>query len=221
MMQLRDREEAGRLLAAQLTRYAGRDDVIVLALPRGGVPVGFEIACHLHAPLDVFLVRKLGFPGFEELAMGAIASGGIRVLNEQVVRQYHVSDDIIDRVAEREQRELERREKLYRRQGPGLRLKDQIVIAVDDGLATGSTMSAAIKALKQREPRRIVAAVPVAPPGVHELLHDADEVACLMTPEPFGSVGSFYRYFNQTSDAEVQQLLAESQDYRLPQAKCL
>jgi putative phosphoribosyl transferase len=204
-MLFRDRAEAGRLLADKLTRYANRSDVAVLALPRGGVPVAFEVARALHAPLDVFLVRKLGVPGYEELAMGAIATGGVRVLNQDVVRALGISDDVIQSVAIREQQELERRERTYRGNRPGLDVRGRIVILVDDGLATGSTMRAA---LRRQEPARIIVAVPVgASETCHELWADADEVACLRTPEPFRAVGLWYEDFSQTSDQEVHELL--------------
>jgi putative phosphoribosyl transferase len=180
-----DRTEAGKLLAAQLIRYAARKDTIVLALPRGGVPVAFEIARALKAPLDVFLVRKLGLPGHEELAMGAIATGGVRVLNRDVVAYLNIPQGIIDTVARQEQQELERRESLYRGDRPAPEVRGRTVILVDDGLATGSTMRAAIAALKKSEPGRIVVAVPVAPPSaVEDLQKEVDEVVCVFTPEP-------------------------------------
>jgi putative phosphoribosyl transferase len=203
-----DRTEAGKRLAAKLTRYAGRRDTIVLALPRGGVPVAFEIARALSAPLDVFLVRKLGLPGQEELAMGAIATGGVRVLNRDVVAYLNVPQRTIDTVARQEQRELERRERLYRGDRPPPELRGVTVILVDDGLATGSTMRAAIAALKKSEPGRIVVAVPVAPPStVEELDQEVDEVVCIFTPEPFDGVGRWYQGFSQTTDQEVRDLL--------------
>lgn len=203
-----DRTEAGKLLAAKLTRYTGRRDTIVLALPRGGVPVAFEIARALSAPLDVFLVRKLGVPGHEELAMGAIATGGIRVLNRDVVAYLAIPQRVIDAVARQEQQELERRERLYRGDRPAPEVRGMTVILVDDGLATGSTMRAAIAALKKLEPGRIVVAVPVAPPSaVEELENEVDEVVCVFTPEPFDGVGRWYRDFSQTTDQEVRSLL--------------
>jgi predicted phosphoribosyltransferase len=203
-----DRNEAGKLLAAKLTRYAGRRDTIVLALPRGGVPVAFEIARALSAPLDVFLVRKLGLPGQEELAMGAIATGGVRVLNRDVVAYLNIPQRIIDTVARQEQQELERRESLYRGNRPAPELRGVTVILVDDGLATGSTMRAAIAALKKFEPGRIVLAVPVAPPSaVAELQKEVDEVVCVFTPEHFDGVGRWYQDFSQTTDQEVCSLL--------------
>jgi putative phosphoribosyl transferase len=203
-----DRTEAGKLLAARLTEYADRRDTIVLALPRGGVPVAFEIARALSAPLDVFLVRKLGLPGQEELAMGAIATGGVRVLNRDVVAYLAIPQRIIDKVARQEQQELERRERLYRGDRPAPELRGVTVILVDDGLATGSTMRAAIAALKKSEPGRIVVAVPVAPPSaVEELEKEVDEVVCVFTPEPFDGVGRWYQDFSQTTDQEVRSLL--------------
>jgi putative phosphoribosyl transferase len=202
------RTEAGKLLADKLTRYAGLRDTIVLALPRGGVPVAFEIARALSAPLDVFLVRKLGLPGQEELAMGAIATGGVRVLNRDVVAYLNIPQRVIDTVARQEQQELERRERLYRGDRPAPEVRGRTVILVDDGLATGSTMRAAIAALKKLEPGRIVVAVPVAPPSaVEELEKEVDEVVCLFTPEPFEGVGRWYQDFSQTTDQEVRNLL--------------
>ena len=207
----RDRVEAGRVLAEQLGAYAGRPEVIVLALPRGGVPVAYEVARALHAPLDVFLVRKLGVPGHEELAMGAVATGGVRVVNEQVVRGLGIPDSVIDAVASWELEELGRRERLYRgdRRPPDVRGKT--VILVDDGLATGSTMLAAVEALRQQQPARIVVAVPIAAPDTCELLRaEVDDVVCAVTPEPFYAVGLWYRDFSQTSDEEVRELLAQA-----------
>jgi putative phosphoribosyl transferase len=207
----RDRHEAGRVLAAMLMHYKGRDDVIVLALPRGGVPVAFAVAQALAAPLDVFLVRKLGLPGHDELAMGAIATGGERVLNEQVVKEVGIPARIINAVAEREQRELERRERLYRGDRPAPNVRDRTVILVDDGLATGSTMRAAVRALRRQWPARIVVAVPVAASQTcQELQAEADEVVCAVTPEPFYAVGLWYADFSPTSDDEVRDLLARA-----------
>jgi predicted phosphoribosyltransferase len=207
----RDRREAGRLLAAQLAEYANRPGVLVLALPRGGVPVGFEVARALGAPLDVFLVRKLGVPGREEFAMGAIATGGVRILNEELVRALGIPDQVIEAIAAREQEEMARRERLYRgdRQAPDVR--DRTVILVDDGLATGATMQAAIKALRQQHPARIVVAAPVAAPETCDVLKsEADDVVCAVTPEPFHAVGLWYDDFSQTTDEEVRDLLARS-----------
>jgi putative phosphoribosyl transferase len=206
----RDRREAGRVLAAMLKEYAGRDDVVVLALPRGGVPVAFEVAEALAAPLEIFLVRKLGTPGHRELAMGAIASGGIRVLNEDVVRWLGISPEQIDAVALEEQRELERRQAAYLEGRAPARLEGRIIILVDDGLATGSTMRAAVQAVRQMRPARIVVAVPVgAPDTCRELAAVADEVVCARMPEPFSAVGQWYANFDQTTDAEVMDLIHE------------
>ena len=204
----RDRSDAGKKLARELLRYAGRGDVIVLALPRGGVPIGFEIARALGVPLDVFVVRKLGLPFHEELAMGAIASGGARLLNDEVIDMYAISDDEIDRVVESETRELERRERLYRGDRPFPHLRNRTVILVDDGLATGSTMRAAVMALREENPERIVVAVPVAASDTCDAFRDgSDEIICLETPEPFGAVGLWYHNFDQISDEEVHALL--------------
>ena len=207
-MIFRDRTDAGRQLAARLTRYADRTDVLVLALPRGGVPVAYEVAKALKAPLDVFLVRKLGVPGHEELAMGAIASGGVRVLNEDLVDYLRIPDGVIDAVAAVEQRELERREHAYRDDHPPPDVKDRIVILVDDGLATGSTMRAAAAALRLQKPRRIVVAVPVSSAETcEELRSEVDEIVCAVTPEHFQGVSLWYENFSQTSDEEVRELL--------------
>ena len=203
-----DRAEAGELLAARFSALANRDDVIVLALPRGGVPVGYEVAKALGVTLDVFVVRKLGVPGHEELAMGAIASGEVRLLNHDVVDALGIPANMIDRVAQREHVELERREQLYRGSRPLTPLANKTVILVDDGLATGSTMRAAVTAVRQQQPAKIIVAVPVgAPSTCGELSRDADEVVCLRTPEPFVAVGLWYRDFTATSDAEVRALL--------------
>lgn len=204
-----DRRAAGRELARQLQQYGGRDDVLVLALPRGGVPVAFEVAAALDAPLDVFLVRKLGTPGHRELAMGAIASGGVMVLNDDVVGTLGIGADQIEAVAEEERGELARREQAYRGGRPLPSLRDRIVILVDDGLATGSTMKAAVQAVRQQQPARVVVAVPVgAPETCRELGAVADEVTCARMPTPFSAVGQWYRDFSQTTDDEVRQLLA-------------
>ena len=204
-----NRLEAGRQLAQKLEKYAGRDDVIVLGLPRGGVPVANEVAKHLGAPLDVFIVRKLGVPGFEELAAGAIASGGVRVLNEDVMRAIPHADQAIETVTARETAELQRREQIYREDRAPPELRDRIAILVDDGLATGATMRAAVKALRQREPAKIVVAVPVGPPDTcHEIEEQADETICLSTPEFFQAVGQYYDDFSQTTDEDVRELLA-------------
>jgi predicted phosphoribosyltransferase len=204
----RNRTEAGKRLAARLTEYADRPDVIVLALPRGGVPVAFEVAAALHAPLDVFLVRKLGVPGHEELAMGAIATGGVRVVNEDVVGYLRLPGEVIDAAAADELRELERRERAYRGDRPPPDVRGKTVILVDDGLATGSTMRAAAAALRQQGPARIVVAVPVsAPQSCDEYRMGVDEIVCAVTPEPFHAVGMWYEDFSQTTDDEVRELL--------------
>ena len=206
-----DRREAGRTLASHLARYAGRDDVTVLALPRGGVPVAYEVAHALGAPLDLFLVRKLGTPGHRELAMGAIASGGIRVLNDDVVRWYGIAESAIECVVREEEQELERRERAYRDGRPVPDLENRVVIIVDDGLATGSTMRAAAQAVRQRKPSRVVVAVPVgARATCAELAAVGDEVICARMPEPFSAVGQWYLNFEQIEDDEVRELLRQS-----------
>src|SRR5438128_1506477 len=208
-----NRAEAGRVLGLKLSKYAGRDDVIVLGLPRGGVPVAYEVAQALRVPLDVFIVRKLGVPGHEELAMGAIASGGVRVLNDDVMRVLPIPQRVIDAVADRETEELQRRERLYRGDSPPANVHGRTVILVDDGLATGSTMRAAVKALRQLEPARIVVAVPVgAAETCSEFEQEADEAICAIAPEPFYAVGYWYADFEPTSDDEVRQLLSESRE---------
>lgn len=204
----RDRFDAGRALAAQLSGYAGRPDLIVLALPRGGVPVGYEVARALGAPLDVFLVRKLGLPGHEELAMGAIASGGIRLINEDVIHSYRVSDADIEAVTRVEQQELQRRERIYRDNRPLPSLHDRTVILVDDGLATGATMRVAVLAVREEGPSSIVVAVPVAAAETcDEFRTIVDDVVCAETPSPFYAVGLWYEDFSQTTDEEVHELL--------------
>jgi putative phosphoribosyl transferase len=204
----RDRRQAGIELAEQLGHFKGRNDVIVLALPRGGVPVGAEVARALGAPLDVFLVRKLGTPGHRELAMGAIASGGVRILNDDVVSWYKVPEAAIDEVAREEQAELERRERAYRDGRTPADLRDRIVLLVDDGLATGATMKAAVQALRAHAPARIVVAVPVgSPDACREFADVADEIVCARAPEHFAAVGQWYRDFSQTTDEEVHDLL--------------
>src|SRR5213596_1766265 len=206
-----NRTEAGRLIAEKLENYAGRDDVIVLGLPRGGVPVAFEVARRLRAPLVVFIVRKLGVPGFEELAAGAIASGGVRVLNEDVVRAIPHAEEAIEAVTAKETAELERREQIYREGRPPPELRDRIVILVDDGLATGATMRAAVKALRQRGTAKIVVAVRVGPPDTcREIEQEADETICLRTPPFFQAVGQYYEDFSQTSDEDVRELLSQA-----------
>jgi putative phosphoribosyl transferase len=206
-----NRAEAGELLAARLSALANRDDVIVLGLPRGGVPVGYEVAKALGVALDVFVVRKLGVPGHEELAMGAIASGDVRLVNHDVVGALGIPESVIDRVAERELIELERREQLYRGSRPLTPLANKTVILVDDGLATGSTMRAAVTAVRHQQPAQIIVAVPVgAPSTCSELSKDADQVVCLRSPEPFVAVGLWYRDFTPTSDADVRALLGRT-----------
>jgi predicted phosphoribosyltransferase len=210
-----NRAEAGRLLAEKLEKYADRDDVIVLGLPRGGVPVAYEVARALGVPLDVFIVRKLGVPGFEELAAGAIASGGVRVLNEDVLRALPNADEIIESVTAKETAELERREKSYRDDRPAPEFRDRVVILVDDGLATGATMRAAVKALRQRGVAKIVVAVPVGPPDTcREFEDEADETICVNAPEFFQAIGQYYEDFSQTSDDEVRALLARAAEDR-------
>jgi len=207
----RDRIEAGQLLAARLSAYAGRSDVLVLALPRGGVPVAYEVARALEAPLDVFVVRKLGVPGHEELAMGAIASGGVCVLNDEVVQALRIPRRVIEAVAARELRELQRRERSYRRNRPAPAVSGRTVILVDDGLATGSTMRAAVAALRRLGPGRIIVAVPTAAPSTcEEFRHEADECVCDMTPDPFYAVGLWYEDFSQTTDDEVRDILKKA-----------
>jgi predicted phosphoribosyltransferase len=208
----RDRADAGRQLAARLKQCAGKPDALVLALPRGGVPVAYQVAKALHAPMDVFLVRKLGVPGQEELAMGAVATGGVRVLNDQVVNALGIPDYVIDAVVKWETDELKRREQLYRGNRPPPDVRGQTVILVDDGLATGSTMLAAVRALREQGPARIVVAVPVASPDTCEMLRAyVDEVVCAATPEPFYAVGFWYQDFAQTTDEEVRELLSLAQ----------
>jgi predicted phosphoribosyltransferase len=209
-----DRTEAGRLLAEKLTAYRDRSDVVVLGLPRGGVVVAYEVARALDAPLDVYVVRKLGVPGQEELAFGAIASGGVRVLNPDVVRAAALDQARIDAVAAREQAELERREKAYRGDSPPLELAGKTVIVVDDGLATGASMRTAIRSLEAHRPARVVMAVPTAPRSTcHDLEREVDEAVCLMTPEMFFGVGQWYTDFSQTTDEEVLEALRKAADF--------
>ena len=211
LTQFRDRTEAGKLLAKQLIAYTNQHNVLVLALPRGGVPVAFEVARALHAPLDVIIVRKLGVPGQEELAMGAIASGGVRILNNDVVRFLGITKEIIDKMATKEQLELERRERLYRGDRPAYDVRGRTVILVDDGIATGATMHAAVAAIKQQQPTRIIIAVPTAAPSTcDEFANEVDELVCVIRPEPFIAVGYWYRQFSQTTDEEVRSLLAQA-----------
>jgi predicted phosphoribosyltransferase len=207
----RDRVDAGQQLAEPLSVYANRADVIVLALPRGGVPVAYQVAKRLHLPLDVFVVRKLGVPGYEELALGAIASGGVRVLNQDVVRILPDADRIVEAVTANELLEMERREHAYRDDRPPLDVRARTVILIDDGLATGATMHAAVQALREQEPAKIVVAIPVcAPETCREMQKFADEIVWLFAPEWFHGVGQFYDDFSQTSDDEVRRLLAEA-----------
>ena len=205
----RDRVEAGQLLGREVARRIGkREDIIVLGLPRGGVPVAFHVAQALDAPLDVFIVRKLGVPGHEELAMGAIASGGVRVLNRDVLSYVPIPQKTIDAVAAREEQELQRRERSYRGARPPLELRGRTVVIVDDGLATGSTMRAAIAAVRKMEPQAIIVAVPVAAPQTcEEFRREVDEMVCLRTPDPFQAVGLWYDDFSQTTDEEVHDLI--------------
>ena len=209
----RDRREAGVVLADRLRHLVGRSDVTVLALPRGGVPVAFEVASALGAPLDVFLVRKLGLPGHPEYAMGAIASGGVRVVNDDLVRYYQIPAAAVEQVANAAQRELERRERAYRGIRPPLALEGRIAVLVDDGLATGSTMRAAVLAVRKLLPSQIVVATPVGAPQACRALDEvADEVVCVRTPDPLHAVGLWYENFDQTTDEEVRRLLAVALD---------
>jgi putative phosphoribosyl transferase len=210
---LKDRTEAGRLLAERLRGYAYREDVLVLALPRGGVPVAFEIAKRLNTPLDVFVVRKLGVPWHQELAMGAIATGGVRVLNDDVVKAYGLTDDEIALAEVKEKRELERRERAYRGERAAPEIRGRTVILVDNGIATGTTMLAAIAALRKSHPARVIVAVAVAPRSTYEQLRaEADEVVCLFAPETFYAVSLWYERFDQTTDEEVRHLLARTNE---------
>jgi putative phosphoribosyl transferase len=209
-----NRRQAGEVLASLLVKYGNRDDVLVLALPRGGVPVAFEVAQALKAPLDVFIVRKLGVPGHAELAMGAIATGGVRVLNDDVVIPLGLEARVIDAVAAKEEKELARRERIYRGDRPAPDVRERTVILVDDGLATGSTMRAAVAALRKQGPARIVVAVPVAPAETcAEFKTEVDETVCAATPRMFDGVGRWYEDFSQTSDEEVHELLAQARVY--------
>jgi putative phosphoribosyl transferase len=213
-VRFRDRQHAGRELARALApRYGGRDDVVVLALPRGGVPVAYEVATALGAPLDVFVVRKVGVPGHEELAMGAIASGGVLVLDEGVLRALGISRDELQRAVATERRELQRREAAYRGSREPPELAGKTIILVDDGLATGATMKAAAEAVRKYDPAAIVVAVPVASAQTcDEFRHEIDDIVCLVTPEPFHAVGLWYEDFSPTSDEEVQDLLARASE---------
>ena len=207
---LPDRTTAGRAMADRLQDYGNRADVLVLGLPRGGVPVAHALATALNVPFDVFVVRKLGVPGHEELAFGALASGGVRVINDEIVDQVGLDPSTIERVTQQEHSELESRERLYRGTRPAPDLSGRVVILVDDGLATGSTMRAAIAAVRSQRPTSVIVAVPVAPAETCEqLLAEVDDVVCLRTPEPFHAVGLWYQDFSQTSDDEVRSLLEE------------
>lgn len=209
--QFRDRSEAGRLLATKLATYSNRPDVLVLALPRGGVTVAFEVARALHAPLDVVAVRKLGVPERKELAMGAIASGGVRILNKDIVQFLNIPEAVIDKVAAHEQQVLQRREDLYRGGRPASTIRGRTVILVDDGIATGATMHAAVAAVKQQQPARIIIAVPTAAPSTcEEFAAEVDEVVSVIRPEPFYAVGLWYENFAQTTDTDVRNLLAQA-----------
>lgn len=207
----RNRQQAGQMLAKKLQVFADSPDTIILALPRGGVPVAFEVATALNLPMDVLIVRKLGLPGYEELALGAIASGGAIVLNKELIQQLHIGDDLIEKIAAREERELERRDRTYRGDKAFPNLQDRNVILIDDGIATGATMRAAIRAAKQHGAKFVIVATPVAAPSVaHEMQHEADEFVSVATPERFGSVGEWYLDFSQTTDPEVRACLASA-----------
>lgn len=209
----KDRADAGKRLAKELSKYSNRPDVLVLALPRGGVPVAFEVARELNVKMDVFIVRKLGVPGNEELAMGAIASEDVRILNEDIIRSYQIPDRIIATVAANELRELERREHRYRGNRPKPDMKGMTVILIDDGLATGATMHAAVEALKTKRPAKLVVAVPTASPDTCKFFKGiVDEMICATTPEPFYAVGAWYKDFSQTTDEEVSKLLEKAQN---------
>jgi len=211
MALFRDRRDAGRKLAQKLVAYVGRSDVIVLALPRGGVPVAYEVALALRAPLDIFIVRKLGLPGHEELAIGAIASGGARVLNEDIIQYLGISEAVIAAIAQRELQELQRRELAYRGERPPLEVEGRTIILIDDGLATGASMRAAVAGLRLQNPAYIVVAVPTAAPETCEALEpEVDQMICATTPEPFYGVGRWYEDFSQTTDEEVRTLLQEA-----------
>ncbi|MDW7733194.1 MAG: phosphoribosyltransferase [Methanolobus sp.] len=213
MVVFKDRTDAGRKLAEELAEYSGRKDVILLALPRGGVPVAFEVAKELGLELDVFIVRKLGAPGYEELAMGAISSGGTKVMNMGVVQSLQISGAAIDSVVAAERKELERREELYRKGKPKLDVTGKTAILIDDGLATGATMKAAVQALRTQDPEKIIVAVPTASrEACEEFAADVDKTVCLTTPEPFYGVGAWYEDFSQTSDKEVCDLLKKTVD---------
>ena len=212
----KDRRDAGRKLAQKLSAYANRSDVIALALPRGGVPVAYEVALALNAPLDIFTVRKLGLPGHEELAMGAIASGGARVINQDVVRTFSIPQGVVEAVAKQELKELERRERAFRGDREMREIHDRTAILIDDGLATGASMQAALMGLRARDPARIVVAVPTAPLETCEAFQQlVDEMICATTPEPFYGVGQWYEDFSQVTDEQVQTLLEQASQQEL------
>jgi predicted phosphoribosyltransferase len=211
MAPFKDRRDAGRKLAQKLTAYAGQTNLLILALPRGGLPVAYEVALALNAPLDIFIVRKLGLPERAELAIGAIASGGVRVLNRDIIRALSIPDEVINFVAKRELEELQRREKLYRGDRPAPDVRDRIIILIDDGLATGASMRAAVSGLRAQHPAKIIVAVPAAAEEACEAFRaEVDEVVCAITPEPFYGVGRWYEDFSQTTDEEVRMLLEEA-----------
>jgi len=215
MVLFKDRVDAGKKLAKELSKYANRSDVLILALPRGGVPVAFEVAKELNVEMDIFIVRKLGVPGNEELAMGAIASDDIRVLNEDVVSSFHIPDRIIAVVAANELREIERRERAYRKNRPKPEIEGKTVILIDDGLATGATMRAAVEAIKSKSPAKIIVAVPTAAADTCLFFKEkVDEIICVATPEPFYGVGAWYGDFSQTTDEEVCELLDKAASFR-------
>jgi putative phosphoribosyl transferase len=214
MALFRDRRDAGRKLAEKLTAYSNRPDVIVLALPRGGVPVAYEVALALNTPLDIFIVRKLGLPGHEEFAIGAIASGGIRVLNNRIVQKLEIPQEVIEGLIRQELQELKRQEHAYRGNRPVLEVRNHVVILVDDGLATGASMRAAVAGLYAQNARRIIIAVPTAAPEVCEAFESiVDEIICATTPEPFYGVGMWYEDFSQTTDEEVQKFLQQTAEH--------
>lgn len=210
-----DRADGGQKLAKQLSQYANRDDVVVLGIPRGGVPVAFEVARALKAPLDILLVRKLGTPGQQELAMGAIASGGVRILNQEVIRELGISEEQLEAATAAQQAELERRERLFRGTRPSISVQGKIALLIDDGIATGSSMFAAIDALRTLQPAKIVVATPVAPANMPRRMKGrADEFVCAQTPEWFFAIGEFYQNFPQTEDSEVRDLLSRADEAR-------
>lgn len=214
MALFKDRVDAGRILAKELSKYASRSDVLILALPRGGVPVAYEVAKALNVKMDVFIVRKLGVPGYEELAMGAIASDNIRVLNEDVVKSFGIPEEVIEKTATKELHELERREKAYRGDRPKPEITNKTVILIDDGLATGATMRAAAAALKTKNPAKIIIAVPTAAADTCEFFEGkVDEIICVATPEPFYGVGAWYGNFSQTTDKEVCDILEKAKEF--------